>query len=178
MAVGREWTLSEATRLLRQPQHRLIYLCEKGAVAPDLGDASGRGSSRRFSARNLLEFAVALKLRELGLSVDAVKAILYALRSFQETIRQELPDFDLAMDLRRQGAPTLRVLVSDGPRVHFSLQGRGGKQRLFGGVPLSGASPRRGRRLEELAESGQTKPQKARLEVNVTEVAKGLDLTT
>ena len=56
MVRGAEWTLSEAARLLRQPQHRLIYLCEKAAVIPDYADAHGRGSSRRFSARNLLEF--------------------------------------------------------------------------------------------------------------------------
>ena len=34
-----EWSLSEAARLLGQPQHKLIYLCEKGVIIPDLGDA-------------------------------------------------------------------------------------------------------------------------------------------
>ncbi len=60
-----EWTLTEAARLLEVPQHRLIYLCEKEVVQPDLNDATGRGSSRRFSRRNILEFAVALRLRDI-----------------------------------------------------------------------------------------------------------------
>jgi hypothetical protein len=28
----KEWTLTEAARLLVEPQHRLIYPCEKGVV--------------------------------------------------------------------------------------------------------------------------------------------------
>jgi hypothetical protein len=60
-----EWTLSEAARMLGEPQHRLICLCEMGRIQPDLQDAEGRGSSRRFSARNLLEFGVAVRLRAL-----------------------------------------------------------------------------------------------------------------
>jgi hypothetical protein len=38
------WTLTQAARLLGEPQHRLIYLCEKGVVVPDFQDAEGRGS--------------------------------------------------------------------------------------------------------------------------------------
>ena len=30
-----EWTLSELSKLLYQPQHRLIYICEKGVIVPD-----------------------------------------------------------------------------------------------------------------------------------------------
>jgi hypothetical protein len=28
------WTVTAAARLLEEPQHRLIYLCEKGVVEP------------------------------------------------------------------------------------------------------------------------------------------------
>jgi DNA-binding transcriptional MerR regulator len=71
------WTLTEAARLLGEPQHRLIYLCEKGVVEPDVQDAGGRGSSRRFSNRNLLEFAVALRLRELELPAAVIAAVVH-----------------------------------------------------------------------------------------------------
>ena len=60
----KEWTLTQIARLLDQPQHKLIYLCEKGVILPDGVDAKGRGSSRWFSAHNLFEFMVALKLGE------------------------------------------------------------------------------------------------------------------
>ena len=51
-------TLTQAARMLGVLQHRLIHYCEKGVVVPDLEDAQGRGSSRRFSAMNLFEFSV------------------------------------------------------------------------------------------------------------------------
>src|ERR1035441_4535125 len=69
-----EWSLAQISRLLQEPQHRLIYLCEKRAVVPDRGDARGRGSSRGFSERNILEFALALRLRRLELPVPVVAA--------------------------------------------------------------------------------------------------------
>src|SRR5438093_10425565 len=92
---SREWTLTKAARSLEEPQHRLIYLCEKGVVQPDLQDAEGRGSSRRFSARNLLEFAVALRLRELEISATFVGAVIHVLRIFERSVRRQLPAFHL-----------------------------------------------------------------------------------
>ena len=88
-------TLSEVARLLGQQQHRLIHLCEKGVVRPDLGEARGRGSSRKFSARNVLEFAVAVKLRDLSVPVVAIAAVVHVLRVFEKSIAKELVDFRL-----------------------------------------------------------------------------------
>jgi DNA-binding transcriptional MerR regulator len=177
MRSGRQWTLSQAARLLRQPQHRLIYLCEKKAVLPDFADATGRGSSRRFSARNLLEFSVALRLRDLDLSVDAVKAILHTLRSFEKTARKETPDFDVVDDLRKAGAPELRVLVAEGPRIYFTLGSPGRAPRVFGGVALPKGAARPGlSSVAELAAKATPSAVQAKVEVNVTQVAKSLNL--
>src|SRR5262245_24536001 len=129
-----EWTLSEIARFLDEPEHRLIYLCEKEVVAPDYGDAEGRGSSRRFSERNLLEFVLALRLRELTISAGAIGAILYVLRAFEKSLRQEISGFELVRSLRADNAPDLRVIVSDGERLYFSLCGAKGKPKLYGGI--------------------------------------------
>lgn len=53
-------------------------------VVPDFGEAQGRGSSRRFSACNMLEFALALKLRQVMIPVAPVAAIIHVLRRFLE----------------------------------------------------------------------------------------------
>lgn len=119
MQRRREWTLSQAARLLKEPQHPLIYLCEKGVVAPDLGDADGRGSSRRFSARNLLEFVLALKLRRLAIPVGKVAAIIHVLRGFEKTVAEHLGGLGLAEGLRRKSGPELRIIISDGECVHL-----------------------------------------------------------
>jgi DNA-binding transcriptional MerR regulator len=128
-----EWSLSEAARLLRQPQHRLIYLCEKGVIRPDLGEAKGRGSSRRFSARNLMEFAIALSLRELTVPVSSVAAIVYALRAFERKVAREIPAFSLPFGLRTSRAPDLRAILTDAGRLYFFLGVEGGKPKIYGG---------------------------------------------
>jgi DNA-binding transcriptional MerR regulator len=135
MAGRGEWTLSEAARLLGTPQHRLIYLCEKGVVHPDLEDAKGRGSSRRFSARNLLEFAIALRLRALDLPAPVVGAITYTLRAFERQVQQQQPTFRLPESLRGAGAPDLRAMITDGC-LYMSLRTANAAASLYGGVDL------------------------------------------
>jgi len=136
MAVsGREWTLTEAARSLGEPQHRLIYLCEKGVVQPDLEDAKGRGSSRRFSARNLLEFAVALRLRELELPASIIGAITYTLRAFERKVQDRIRTFRLPDSLRGPAAPDLRILISDG-RLYLSLGMGTEVPKVYGGIEL------------------------------------------
>ena len=118
-----EWSLTEAARLLQEPEHRLIYLCEKGVVHPDVQDAEGRGSSRRFSPRNLLEFAVALQLRQAEIPASVVATVIYVLRAFEAAARKTVPHFQLPESLRVPKAPDLRAVISDGDRLYFTLRG-------------------------------------------------------
>ena len=131
----REWTLTEAARLLGEPQHRLIYLCEKGVVQPDLEDAKGRGSSRLFSAHNLLEFAIALRLRTLEIPALSICAITYTLRAFEHKVQQQIPDFCLPYSLRGAGAPDLRVILKEG-RLYLTLGTGKNTPKVYGGVDL------------------------------------------
>jgi len=144
MVDERSFSLSDVARRLDVPQHRLIHLCEKGVVVPDVHDAAGRGSSRLFSPRNFLELAVALRLRDMMLPVTAVGAIVHVLRALEHQLRKDLPHFSLADGLRDARSPDLRIIVSDGQAIYFSLGSPGQKPKLFGGIPLeqlsSGAS--------------------------------------
>lgn len=135
MCGTREWTLTEAAQLLGEPQHRLIYLCEKGVVKPDFEDARGRGSSRRFSAHNILEFAMALRLRELEIPAPSIGAITYTLRAFERKVQQQMADFCLPDSLRGAGAPDLRVIVKDG-RLYFTLGTAKHRAKVYGGIDL------------------------------------------
>jgi DNA-binding transcriptional MerR regulator len=185
-----EWSLSEAARLLRQPQHKLIYLCEKGVIVPDLAKARGRGSSRRFSARNLLEFEIALKLRELTVPANSIAAILYALRAFEAKVARELPGFGLPAGLRSRRAPDLRIMLTDQGRLYFSLGRERGERRVFGGLDFgrlaaSREIPRRTSVVRVEASSlafpaivgGRLADEiKAQIEVSVTRIARDLDL--
>ena len=145
----REWTLTEAARLLGEPQHRLIYLCEKGVVQPDFEDAKGRGSSRRFSAQNLLEFAIALRLRVLEIPALSIGAVTYTLRAFEHRVQQQIPAFSLPYSLRGAAAPDLRVILKEG-RLYLTLGMGKSTPKVYGGVELKKLSRDRSRKAGNL----------------------------
>lgn len=189
MASDRSFTLSEIARRLDVPQHRLIHLCEKGVVVPDVHGAAGRGSSRVFSSRNFLELAVALRLRDMMLPVAAVGAVIHVLKSFEDRLRQDLPHFALADSLREERAPDLRVIISDGQTIYFSLGSAGKQPKLFGGIPLAqleGDAPAWDGRIESVRFRGNVRngasglgpenSQYGRLELSVTAVAEALPI--
>ena len=142
MERGDIWTLTQAARALHQPQHRLIYLCQQGVICPDVDDAKGRGSSRLFSARNLLEFAVSLELRVLQIPASALVAVVYVLRAFERHMQREWPEeeFTLPRSLQKHGAPDVRILVRDGRLLYVSIQSPlDAAPALFGGIDLQSA---------------------------------------
>jgi hypothetical protein len=167
-------------------------LCEKGVVVPDFQDAEGRGSSRQFSARNLLEFAIALWLRELDIGVAFVGAVVHVLRAFERIVAKELRGFKLPDSLREPNAPDLRVVIADGRRLYLTLITPGAPARLYGGIDLQDltSSHREARFLDrDLAGKtasamrstlrglgGPEGSQFLRLELSVTELARALDL--
>lgn len=190
MRIPRVWTLPQAARLLNEPQHRLIYLCEKRVVVPDLADASGRGSSRRFSSRNLLEFAVALHLRTLGLPAASIAAILDTLRAFENRVASEIPGFEIVDALRAQNGIDVRAIIRDGDRLYFLLRQPGQGARLFGGAQLGGAKstvkPRSASRVRPVFKAivrpdsggfdGPEGSRYVRLDINIGQIAKDLKL--
>lgn len=190
MVEVRSFTLSEIARQLGVAQHRLIHLCEKGVVVPEIHGARGRGSSRVFSARNFLELAVAVRLRDMMLPVTTVGAVVHVLRAFEEQLKGEIRGFSLANSLRSDAAPDLRVIISDGQELFFSLGRRGQKARLFGGIRLAGVNGGRngwsGRikpilmptalPKHEVGVGGPEGSRFGRLELSVTAVAQSLEL--
>jgi hypothetical protein len=188
------WTLTAAARLLEEPQHRLIYLCEKGVVEPDVEDAEGRGSSRRFSNRNLLEFAVALRLRDLELPATVIAAIVHVLRAFEGVLARESAGFRLPESLQTEGAPDLRVVIGDGRRLYFTLGMNGRQATMFGGIDLDALKTRtkEGRSRPKLklvkpggsgsngAEAGEfgglEGSRHTRVEISITHIAQDLPL--
>ena len=178
-----EWTLSQAAQILETSQHRLIYLCEKKIVTPDHRGAAGRGSSRRFSLRNILEFAVALKLRDLTIPVAPIGAILYVLRAFEKIVGRHVSGFSFSRSLREKDAPELQIIISDGKRLYLSLCLRNKKPKLYGGVNftrlLKGKPRVTSMDLQEVPKSagaldGPEGTKHVRIEVSVTAIARDL----
>ena len=132
----KEWTLTQISSLLNQPQYRLIYLCEKKVIIPDGKDAKGRGSSRRFSARNLFEFVVALKLGEFHLPTNLTSNVLRALRSFDRHLGKSYPMLKLPYSLRMPNSPEVKIMLINGSRLYFSIGTKGRKTTYIGNLDL------------------------------------------
>jgi DNA-binding transcriptional MerR regulator len=181
-----EWTVARAARLLGVPQHRVIYLFEKGIVIPDFADAKGRGSSRRLSARNILELAIALRVRSLGLTASITAAVLYTLRGLEQRLSKELERFELVTSLRTRDDIDLRAVVSDDTRLFFVLITKTKAPRVFGGEKVT-AKRNAGHRpaLRGLPDIRRALPgvlgpegsKYIRLDINVSRIARDLKLT-
>ena len=163
--------------LLEEPQHRLIYLCEKEVVVPDFSQARGRGSSRRFSTRNILEFAIALRLRKLMIPAASVAAIIHVLRSFEEAVLKKLKRFSLPESLLDSKAPDLSIVINDEQVLYFALKSGNSASKYFGGLDLGALNLSRNERPSKLGgeihfdESGS-----GRITLSVTKVARDLGL--
>ena len=177
-----EWTLTQISSLLNQPQYKLIYLCEKGVILPDVSDAKGRGSSRRFSARNLFEFVVALKLSEFHLPTKLTTNVLKALRSFDKHLGESYPMLKLPYSLRIPNSPEVKMILINGSRLYFSFGTRGRKSTYIGELDLLNYSKFT---VDNLSDSQipikrtQTLPTESEIalfELNLSQIAKNVPL--
>jgi DNA-binding transcriptional MerR regulator len=168
------WTLTEAAKLLRAPQHTLIHLCEKNVVVPDIEQARGRGSSRKFSKRNLFDFALALELRRLEVPVSYVQAVLRVVRAFETEARTMLSDFTVPDSLFGPTAPRLILTIVDGERLYFTL-GAKKQPRIFGGVNIR--HPRLRGRSRQHHGSGRLQANDLQDELNAARIRTDVDLS-
>lgn len=116
------YTLAEIQGKLGVEQHRLIHLCEKGVITPDYEDASGRGTVRRFSERNLFEFAVALELRRFLLPIAYIAPIIRVLEAFEVYAAKKINVFSLPESLQNKSAIGLRIIIAEGRYLYFALR--------------------------------------------------------
>lgn len=83
---------------------QLVHWDKEGLVRPSISPASGRGSRRLFSYRDLLALGTVKALREQGVSLQKVrKCVLY--------LRKRLPDVSQPLDLC--------TLLTDGVTVYL-----------------------------------------------------------
>jgi DNA-binding transcriptional MerR regulator len=64
---------------------QLDYWARTDLIRPSLTDASGSGSRRRYSYRDLLELKVIKKLLDAGIKLESVRVVFDFLRAHMET---------------------------------------------------------------------------------------------
>ena len=132
----KEWTLTQIANLLRRPQYKLIYLCEKGVIVPDGVDAKGRGSSRRFSARNVFEFMVAFTLSDFHVPTNITTNLLLALRSFDKHLAKKYPLLKLPYSLTYPDCSEVKAILVKGKILFFSIEQVNMPAVYIGGINL------------------------------------------
>jgi len=175
-------TLTQAARVLGVPQHRLIHLCEQNVVMPEVRDARGRGSSRTFSRRNLFEFAVALEMRRSALPLSLARTVLGVLRSFESEVRRQIADFVLPDSLMAARGPRVLIVILNGTRLYFVLQGAAAASAVFGGIDVSvvkgGRSVARSKAklgaLPPIDTKREFATARTRTEINLSQIARDL----
>ena len=118
------FTLGQIQGILNTSQHVLIHLCEKKVILPDFSDTKGRGQSRLFSKRNLLEFAIALHIRQFQIPVMATRVIILILRKFEEKVQKKIKDFTLESLTEKKLSPKLIFYIEEGENLIFSLKSK------------------------------------------------------
>ena len=118
-------TLGQIQDILNIPQHVLIHLCEKKVIIPGFSDTQGRGQSRLFSKRNLLEFAIALHIRQFQIPVMATRVIILVLRKFEEKVQKKIKDFTLGYLAKTKLSPKLTLYIEEGENLIFFLKSKG-----------------------------------------------------
>jgi hypothetical protein len=168
------FTLAEIEKRLKVEQHRLIHLCEKGVVVPDFEDAAGRGTMRRFSERNLFEFALALQLRRFSLPVAYIVPLIQILRAFEAFVAKEIEVFALPRSLQDKPAVRLTLVVVDGRMLSFILK-RKGETSYIGVVDLEGSKhPKNAFQQAKISSHNPAESFTSRLEVDLTRVAQSI----
>jgi len=168
-------SITQAARALGVAPHRLIHLCERKVVTPEVRDARGRGTSRQFSRRNLFELAVALEMRRLELPVSFVRAVLRVLRAFEAELHSRQRDFALPDVLLRKGAPEVRLLILDGERLYFRARQMSSAEVVLGGVNIRHPQARGRARKHETV--GRLLPAQAREALSEAHTRTEVDLS-
>ena len=132
----KELTLTQIANFLHQPQYKLIYLCEKGVIVPDEVDAKGRGSSRRFSERNLFEFLVAFTLGDFHIPTKITTNLLMALRSFDKHLTKKYPMLKLPYSLTYPDCPEIKAILIKGSCLYFAIRKEKKPVVYIGGIDL------------------------------------------
>jgi DNA-binding transcriptional MerR regulator len=71
--MKREWTKKQAAEVLGITPRTIHYYTDEGLVTPEIANPRGKGTTRRYSAENLLEILVIRELVQFGITLSRIK---------------------------------------------------------------------------------------------------------
>jgi DNA-binding transcriptional MerR regulator len=124
---------TKAASIVGITYRQLDYWARTDLVRPSLADATGSGSRRMYSYRDLLELRVIKSLLDAGIKLESVRTAFEYLREHVDTDIAAahlvisgnnvlLCDGDQLIDVMRQGQGVLNVLAIGGLKVGLDEQ--------------------------------------------------------
>ena len=94
----KEYTKKEIAEILNKRVRTITFWTDSGLVVPEIQPSDGKGVRRRFSERNLIEFAMISIMVDMKLNLKAIKHIFKTLRGENENIPN---DGKMKLELKR-----------------------------------------------------------------------------
>jgi DNA-binding transcriptional MerR regulator len=124
---------TKAATIVGISYRQLDYWARTNLVRPSLTDASGSGSRRQYSYRDLLELRVIKSLLDAGIKLESVRTAFEYLREHVDTDIASahlvisgndvlLCDGDQLIDVMRRGQGVLNVLAIGGLKIGLDEQ--------------------------------------------------------
>jgi DNA-binding transcriptional MerR regulator len=104
----KDYGSNDIVRLTGDTRWELTYWCRRMIVSADVAETHGTGSYRRFSFRDVVEVAVAVALRRLGVGVNQIGYALMALRDDDEPLPPRMRASASAMRSRVANLPAAK----------------------------------------------------------------------
>lgn len=71
-----EWTKTEVANLLGISPRTVHFYTDEKLLTPGISNPTGKGTTRKYSATNLVEFAVIAELAKCGLALAEIKSVM------------------------------------------------------------------------------------------------------
>lgn len=79
--MKREFTKKEAAEVLGITPRTIHFYTDQGIIIPEKANPIGRGTTRKYSRRNLIEFLLVRELAKNGMSLEKIKNVMSELRN-------------------------------------------------------------------------------------------------
>ena len=122
--VLKAFTITEVANIVDVTPRRLTYWDSTGLLKPSLKSASGRGSRRLYSFKDIVELKIIVRLLSSSLSLQRIRNSLNFMRGLPEPLTDLVIVTDgetiyvykgkgLVVDTLRHGQTVLQIVVDD-----------------------------------------------------------------
>lgn len=82
----RGYTRKEAASIVDQPARRIQFYTDSGLLTPEIANPTGRGTTRRYSRKNLLQLLVLKEMGKFGVPLPVCKVVMESLTLYEGDI--------------------------------------------------------------------------------------------